>query len=297
MTLTTDNNLTVSLTPAPEAAQGQHLLTQANRLVVVDKTTHEACRQFTKDVKALKRTIEAHYDRIKRPLTDAKNTVLQMEREHLAPLDQAIKVAERLDIDYVNAERARADAEAARQREENERLAREQRAAELAKAEAEAEALEATAADLSEREQIFVEQFVACNDSYKAAKRAGYKNPEISAGHLLGRAKIQKAIEAHRAALMIRLQADEVSQQPLDVAPVVVETAVASVAGTSLRTYYSCGDVDVLALCKSILLGLAPVQSLQPNTVFLNKQASALKDLFPKAFPGCQLAKKQGISG
>ncbi|CAB4199703.1 Terminase small subunit, partial [uncultured Caudovirales phage] len=203
----------------------------------------------------------------------------------------------RLDIDWVNAERARAEAEAARQREENERLAREQRAADLAKAEAEAEALEAIAADLSEREQIFVEQFVATNDSIKAAQRAGYKNPEATAVRLLGTKKIVAALEAHRAALVLRLQADAVSQQPLDVAPVVVETAVASVAGTSLRTYYSCGDVDVLALAKAVVAGKVSPLALQPNTVFLNKQASALKELFPSAFPGCQLAKKQGISG
>lgn len=295
--MTQTNNLTVSLTPSPDAAQGQDLLEQASKLVVYDKTTHEIVRQFTKDVKALKRTIEAHYDRIKRPLTDAKNTVLKMEKEHLAPLDQAIAVAERLDIAWVNAERQRAETEAARQREENERIAREQRAADLAKAEAEAEALEATAADLSEREQIFVEQFVATNDSLKAARRSGYKNPESAAARLLGSKKIVAAIEAHRAALVLRLQVEAVERQPLDVAPVVVETAVASVTGTSLRTYYSCGDVDVLALCQAVVAGKVSVLALQANTVFLNKQASALKDLFPLAFPGCQLAKKQGISG
>lgn len=296
--MTQTDNLTVSLTPAPEAAQGQHLLTQANKLVVVDKATHEACRQFTKDVKALKRTIEAHYDRIKRPLTDAKNTVLKMEKEHLAPLDEAIRVAERLDIAWVNAERQRAEAEAARQREENERIAREQREADLAKAEAEAEALEAAAGDLSEREQVFVEQFVATNDSIKSAKRADYKDPAAAAARLLGRPKIQQAIEAHRAALVLRLQAEAAARQPLDVAPVVVEDIqVAAVAGTSLRTYYSCGEVDVLALAKAVVAGKVSPLALNPNTVFLNKQAQALKDLFPQAFPGCQLAKKQGISG
>lgn len=295
--MTQTDNLTVTLTPAPEAAQGQHLLTQAHQLVVFDKATHEVVRQFTKDVKALKRTIEAHYDRIKRPLTDAKNAVLKMEKEHLAPLDEAIRVAESLDIAWVNAERERAEAEAARQREENERIAREQRAAELAKAEAEAEALEATAAGLSEREQIFVERFVATNDSTKAARRAGYKNPGSWAAQLLERAKIVNAIEAHRAALVLRLQAEAVERQPLDVAPVNVETAVASVAGTSLRTYYSCGDVDVLALCQAVVAGKVSVLALQANTVFLNKQAQALKELFPQAFPGCQLAKKQGIAG
>lgn len=295
--MTQTNDLTVSLTPSPDAGKAADLLAQASALTIVDRATHEVVRQFTKDVKALKRTIEAHYDRIKRPLTDAKNTVLKMEKEHLAPLDQAIRVAESLDIAWVNAERQRAEAEAARQREENERIAREQRAADLARAEAEAEALEATAADLSEREQIFVEQFVATNNSTKAAQRAGYKNPEATAVRLLGTKKIAAALDAHRAALVLRLQAEAVSQQPLDVAPVVVETAVASVAGTALRTYYSCGEVDVLALAKAVVAGKVSVLALQANTVFLNKQASALKDLFPQAFPGCQLAKKQGISG
>ena len=53
--MTQTDNLTVSLAPAPEAANGQPgaLLERAKQLVVVDKTTHEACRQFTKDVKAL----------------------------------------------------------------------------------------------------------------------------------------------------------------------------------------------------------------------------------------------------
>ena len=248
-------------------------------------------------MKALKRKIEAHYAAIKAPLNAARATVLEMERQQLAPIDEALKIALHLDVSFIDAEERRVAAEAARQREENERIAREQREAELAAAEAEAAQLEADSPNLSAREQTFVDGILAGFLSNVAAERAGYKNPEQAAARLGKTQKVLDAIAAAQQARAIREQAEAQKAAPLVVEAPVVKSRVAKVAGTSVRTTYSAQCIDVLALAKAVVEGRVPVEAIQADSVFLNRQAVALRETFERVYPGCKLVKNTGIAG
>lgn len=294
---TQSSDLHVTLTPAPEAAEGLTLRATAAKLVVIDTASHEVCRRFQVDLKALKRKIEAHYAAIKAPLNAARATVLEMERQHLAPIDEALKIALHLDVSFIDAEERRVAAEAARQREENERIAREQREAELAAAEAEAAQLEADSPNLSAREQTFVDGILAGFLSNVAAERAGYKNPEQAAARLGKTQKVLDAIAAAQQARAIREQAEAQKAAPLVVEAPVVKSRVAKVAGTSVRTTYSAQCIDVLALAKAVVEGRVPVEAIQADSVFLNRQAVALRETFERVYPGCKLVKNTGIAG
>ena len=77
----------------------------------------------------------------------------------------------------------------------------------LAQMEAHALEVEQSTADLSAREDRFVELVVRTNNGVTAARDAGYRNPDSAAVKLLGTQKILDAIEARRTAEAIRVQA------------------------------------------------------------------------------------------
>ena len=188
-------------------------------------------------------------------------------------------------------------AEEARQRAENERIALAERIREQEAAEAEAARLEADSPHLSAREQTFVDGILAGFLSNVAAERAGYKNPTQAAARLGKTRKVLDAIAAAQQAKAIREQAEAQKVTPLVVEAPVVESQVAKVAGTSVRTTYSAQCVDVLALAKAVLEGRVPVEAIQADSVFLNRQAVALRETFERVYPGCKLVKKTGIAG
>lgn len=287
----------ISLTPSPEAAQAISLTQRASGLVVVDRASHETCLTFIKGAKQLQRTIEEHYAKIKQPLNAARSTVLDMERQHLAPVIAAIAAATKLAIEWKAADDRRVNEEAERQRIENERIAREDRQRELDAQEAAALKIEANSPDLSAREETFVAEFVRTNYGLDAARAAGYKDAAKMAERLLALPKILAAITAKRQADMIRQQAEATKAAPLHVEAPQVESQVGSVAGVAQKTYYGVGAVDVLALAKAVIAGTVPLAAIQPNTVFLNEQARSLKQLFPQSYPGCELKVTKGLAG
>ena len=291
--------LTVSLDAAPNAAEGGTFLQRAHALTIIDKATHGECRQFIKDAKALRRTVADHYAAIKKPLNEARNTVLDMEKQHLAPIDEAIALAERVDVAFVREQQRLEQAEADRVRREAEAKEQARRDEEAARAEAEALALEASSEALSERERLYVERVAdSCYAPFQAAKAAGYKDPQAASDRLSRSAKIIKAIESRQAAKAIRRQSEAVQAAPIivDVAPVASE--IASVAGTSMRTYYACdSQVDLKALAAAVLAGTVPMEAIQPNMVYLNAQARMLKATFPSVYTGCALSTMDKVSG
>lgn len=299
--------LSVDITPSAKAGEAVTMLARAQTLRVVDKATHVLCLENLKGAKALKREIEAHYDAIKKPLNTARNTVLQMERDHLAPIEQAITVLERTATSYLR-EQERIEREAAETaRRKAEDAERKRREAEQAEAERRAEALEAASENLSAREQRFVQLLVAMKDRtikavVMAAKLAGYKDPEASGRRLIGSQKVNDAIEAADKAAAIRREAEAKKAAPMVVETTPVESQIGKVAGTSNRTYYGCGDVDlralILAAAENIKTGDGTmVLALQPDTVYLNEQARSLKEMFPRVWPMCTLAKREGVAG
>ena len=291
-------SLSISLEPSPQAAEGVSLLQQAQGISIVDRASHEVCRQFLKGAKQLKRTIEEHYAKIKKPLNEARATVLDMEKAHLAPVDAAIKMAEARDTAFVREQQQREREEADRVRREAEAVEQAKREKEAAEAEEAALALEASAHNLSDRERLVVEMLGPLPtpaDWLKACRLAGYKDPKAAAAKLFDSAKMQQAIENHRKALEIRLQSEAAQSAPIlvDVAP--VESEIASVAGTSMRSYYSAEVVDLLALVRAAAAGTIPLDAIQPNAVFLNAQARSLKTLM--AYPGVRVTKRDGVTG
>lgn len=287
----------ISLTPSPEAAQAISLTQRASGLVVVDRASHETCLTFIKGAKQLQRTIEEHYAKIKQPLNAARSTVLDMEKQHLAPVIAAIAQATKLATDWTTAEQRRVRDEEERQRVENERIARETRQRELDAQEAAALKIEANSPDLSAREETFVHKFVLTSDGIISARAAGYKDAAKMAERLLALPKILAAITAKRQADMIRQQAEATKAAPLHVEAPQVESQVGSVAGMAQKSYYSCGEVDLMGLARDVVAGKVPLTAIQPNTVHLNEQARSLKALFEQVYPSCKLKVTKGLAG
>lgn len=298
----------ISLKPSPKAALAVSLLQQAQGITITDRVSHEACRVFLKGAKELKREIVAHYDAIKKPLNAARNTVLDMEKTHLAPVEQAIAVAERVDTAYVREQQRREQEEADRRRREEEAKEQARRDAEAADAEAAALKLEASSNVLSEREQKFVALFTASpirtiDAAIRCAQKAGYKDPptQVARFLVLG-SKIHTAIANADAAKAIRQESEAKQAAPIAVTVAPVESQIGKVAGTALKTYYSCADVDLRALVLAVAENIqhgdgSMVLALQPDMVYLNAQARNLKEMFSRVWPMATLGKKDGVAG
>ena len=148
--------------------------------------------------------------------------------EILQPMHTAWdRAQEQIRQEQIAAERARAEAEAKRKREE------ELAALETARLEA-----EAASPALSDRERVVVDTVVSAigpegcpgpSDWLRGAENAGYKDPKKVAGQLAGSEKLQAALLAGQQALAATLQARAVAARPLDVVDVVVHKNVEKV--------------------------------------------------------------------
>lgn len=313
------NNINVAIEEAPGASKGSALVLRANTLIIRDRESHEAAREFLKGAKALKREIEAHYAAIKRPLNDARAVVLELEKKHLAPVDQAIAIAERIDTQYVQDQRRIEEAENRRREEEARAAEQKRRDAEAAEAERAALKLEAASGELSQRERNFIHAYLASDKSPRAilaaAKTAGYKDPEAQVARLLKSKKINDAIAGMQAAARVREQAEVKAAEPIHVDVAPVESQIGTVAGTSLRKYYAVGAFDVAKVLRKLadeyeknpMLAAEIHKYLVDSTddeerpaalrSLLNAQARQCKDLFEAVWPGCKLAKREGVVG
>lgn len=296
-------NISIRLDLHPTAhANGVTALEQAQGIEIRDKASHESARTLAKAWKAEKREVEAWYrDKMVTPLKKALDWARDQMNTDLALFEQAITTEDALDTAYVR-EQQRLEQDAAdarrKQAEAEEQAKRDKEAAE---AEAAAVKLEQSSNILSAREQVFVSLVVTSNKSMpamiNAAKKAGYKDAEASLARLMKSEKINTAIANAEKAAAIRRESDAKQAAPVivDVAP--VESQIGTVSGTSMRTYYGCGKVEMQALLKAVLDGRVPFEAIQANMVFLNAQARSLKEHFPKVYPGCQLTKREGIAG
>lgn len=317
------NDVRISITPSPDAHKGPKALQQALGLVITDKASqasvHEAANQWKrerKDIETYYRT-GANGTGIVKPLYDAYKAALAMMEAHIAPYDEAIKLADRVEVEYVQ-ERKRieaAEAETARLKAEAIELARRQKEAD--KAEAAALKLEASSNVLSEREQNLVSLLVTCalrNGSgimpgltqwVDSVVRVGYKNVTATVDRLMQSEKIITAINAQFKAVAIRRESEA-----KQAAPVLVDvvTKPSEIVDGGIRTYYGCKDItDYPALLRKIVAqyegGNLQLQAdvdryLVPALMTLmGAQARSLKDLFPQVWPMCQLDKRDGTVG
>ena len=294
--------MSLDLSPSPDAPRGLTLRQEASALVITDVETHRVGKIFIRDCKTIKRNIEDHWSRITRRVDELKRGLLDDKRKDLEPVEMAISVAERVVLAYENIENERVRLENERRRLAAETAAQTKRDAELADQERRALELEQQSDALSAREQVFVECLVLMGEgkATQAAQRAGFlKDPVKQADRLMASAKIFKAIEARRSAIALRQQQSALKAAPVDVPPVEeVKRQVASVAGVSSRTYYSCDpEIDEASLWAAVLAGTVDREAFMPNLPYLNRQAKQLKTLFEATFPGCQLDKRQGVAG
>lgn len=304
---------TIPMRPAPEAKEAIELRGRAQAIVVKDRDTHLGALEFVRGAKQLQRKITEHWQRITRSVDDLKRNMLNLKRQDLEPIEQAIAIVERQALDYENAERERVRQAEEAQRLERERKAREDRQRELDAAEDKALELEQASENLSPRELWFVTKVVeqgwnAADPSPSdmramllIAEAAGYKKPiDVQVARLLRSQKVLDAIQAKRDAIAIREQADARRHQPIDVVDAPpVQANLGRLSGTSTRTSYSCEVLDASKLKEAFLNGEVSAEALMPNEVYLNTQARSAKsaEIFERAFPGCRLVKRQTIAG
>lgn len=181
-------------------------------------------------------------------------------------LGEAKKLAQPLHNSYVESERRRVAREAEEQRLANERQAQADRDKELQKLEDIALKAEAASADLSEREKLYVREYLgllaqkyhggesrAC--AVQAAIRAGYKNPEARALVLVAMPKIVNAVHEATKAAAAREQKTARAAQPLEVEDVKVGKMNVGTAGYD-RTTWSGELLDEGALITGVIRGV-----------------------------------------
>ncbi|HMJ04007.1 MAG TPA: hypothetical protein VK506_13790, partial [Conexibacter sp.] len=286
--------------PSSDARQALTLRAEAERLVVVDKSSHTAALLFIKDAKTIKRNITEHWQRITRAVDEMKTNLLNLKRQDLEPVERAIALVEDRALAYQREEDRRVREEEDRRRRDAEREANERRERELAEQERKALEHEAQSADLSEREELFVTHIVLGDSALVAARQARFKDPAAAASRLMKTAKILAAISGRQRARELRQQAEAIKAQPLDVVTAKpVERQVGKVSGTRTVVTYSAVVDDADKLIDAVCKGDAARSVVMPNVVELNAQARQLKDagLFAAAFPGCRLVKHEGIAG
>lgn len=204
--------------------------------------------------------------------------------------DQAISIGNRHHNAFADEARRKARAEEDRLRREAEERAMRDREEDLRKLEAAALKAEAASPDLSERENVFVGEYLTTHNAPYAARRAGYKDPDATALRLMNTAKVKQAIEARTTALAHREQAQAVRESPVEV---VHQEVRPDVSTSGDRTTRSADIYDVKAYVKAIATrehGVMPEDALLPNQPFANDLARALGENINR-IPGVRLKK------
>ena len=193
---------------------------------------------------------------------------------------------------FVDAARRKAALEQEVARRAAEAAAQAERDAELQRLEDEAVKAEASSADLSEREALFVDYLTEGMVPYQAANRAGFKDGVKAAARLTALPKIQAAIAAKQEAKRIREQKQAVAESPVIVRHEEVRLDVRKAAGASDRTYFHADILDADAFVKAALAGTygIPAAALLPNQSWLNEQAKAIQGEIER-YPGIRFRK------
>ena len=250
-------------------------------------------QEFIRTCSAQAKVIEEHWT--------ITTKVHQLHKRLVARRDRGVKLLkEASDIgnavhnEYTAAERQRALAEQRRlQAIEDERAAARRRA-ELEDLEQAAIRLEAQCPKLSDREGIFIYNYLRHNNPVTAAKQAGYLQPESRALLLLQTPKIADEIERRRSAEALRQQASVVAAEPVQVTRVEVAPAIAKATGASERTTWKAEVFDDRALIAAVFAGTVPQDCLTVDYVKLNQYARDLHDAINQ-WPGVRAVSKTGV--
>jgi len=293
---------TIDITPAEGATQALTLRAEALGLVVIDKDSHRNALEFIRSAKQLKRKIEDHWSAITRNVDGLKKNLLDLKRRDLEPVEAAIEVAAATTLRFEQQEADRVR----RIEAENRRLAEEKaardRADQLREQEDAALRLEQDSPNLSPRESVFVDAIIAGFTPTAAAQRSNYKDAEAQGARLIDSVKIRTAIATRQQVQAIRQEAAAVAVQPLDIKVEKVISQTAKVAGVSSRSTWSAEVVNFKALLQSLGITdetnlIAAQLVLQPDTVFLNQEATKLHEKLSQTYPGVEGREKRGIAG
>jgi hypothetical protein len=201
------------------------------------------------------------------------------------PNEAAAQITNDLHNEYKRLDALRVEQERARLQKIEDDAAQARRDKELAALEQQALDSEAASDDLSAREQSFV-ALLAINTPTEAARKAGYKNPAQAGQRLMASAKIQKAIDALKAARALRDQQDALKAAPVVATVVEVAANVTKAAGVTERTTWAGEVTDLNKLIDAVIAGTVPRDVLMVNQVTLNGYARAMRDLMTKNWPG-----------
>jgi hypothetical protein len=104
--------------------------------------------------------------------------------------------------------------------------------------------------------------------------------------------------QVENAAILDDLGETEAANQLLDetviAPPVVLPKLTPKVSGISTSQRYSAEVVNLLELVKAVAAGKAPIQCLKADTVFLNRQAVAMRQSM--AYPGVRLRVESTVA-
>lgn len=257
----------------------------------------EEVQRFVRKTTAQKRDVEEHW-KITATIAGFHKRLTSRRAKSTDALERAYKIGNDLHNEYVRVEQQRAREEQLRLEREAEERARLDRERELQQLEDLALEREGAAADLSDRERVFVEQMVQHGNGLRAAQQAAYRDPAKASTKLLLSPKIAAAIKAAQDAIALRRQQTAVSKRPLEVGP--VRTVVANVSrapGASSRNYHY-GDLrDEQALITAILAGNhgIPTDLLKIDTTKLNEYAGSLFERI-NLWPGVRYRKETKLS-
>ncbi len=235
---------------------------------------HEALQVAAKQARAGKKATEEHWhiaqiaNRLHKCLTGGRKRATDLD-------DAAFERLNKLNNQFLIAQRQKAEAEESRRRDEAERIERERRQAEAAELERQAVEAEANAATLSERQRVFVAYVVNEVTPYEAAQRVGYLNPGKQCVALMVQPKILAAIESGTQARAIREQAAALEAAPVAVAVEEVKPEVGTAAGTVTRWKATC--TDFAAAIAALKAGSIPADVFEIDQVALNRYATALR--------------------
>lgn len=258
---------------------------------VPPKTADEDAR-IQSDIRqssADKKKVEDHWT-ITAVLFNFQRRLVGARKRATDALEEAATIWQRHHNTYADNERRKAQAETDRLRREQEAQAQRDRDAELARLEQLAVDAEAKSADLSEREQRFVEHYMRTGNGILAARSAGFQNPSMQAPRLLSMQKIMAACDAKKRAEVLREQKAAVKETPLDVQTTEVKPNVTKV-GTD-RTTKSAEIFDARLLIEAVIGGRhgIPADVLMPDPVRLNQYARDMGDVINR-WPGVRLKK------
>lgn len=208
--------------------------------------------------------------------------------------EEASKIANNLHNSYVLEQERKAEAERKRLQAIEDARAKKQRDDELAALDEEAAQAELGGEGLSERESLFVTKFLSHGYGVRAAREAGYLDPEKQFNRLGNHPKILAEIARRKTAEAARAQAEAIRQQPVQSVQVEVHADVTRLAGTKTVTRWSAEVVDEAALVAAVFQGRVPADVLKVDPVKLNEYARSLKGLI-NDWPGVRGIEKKGL--